>query len=49
MVADAKHRQLGDFASSDLQEPGALGAAFLAGVAAGILDRPAPDGLPQWR
>jgi sugar (pentulose or hexulose) kinase len=49
MVADAKRRQLGAFATSDLQEPGALGAAFLAGVAAGLLDRPAPDGLPAWR
>jgi len=49
MVADAKRRQLGDYQTSDLQEPGALGAAFLAGVAAGLLERPTPDGLPQWR
>jgi len=49
MVADVKRRQLGDYATSDLQEPGAMGAAFLAGVAAGLLERPAPDGLPAWQ
>jgi sugar (pentulose or hexulose) kinase len=48
MVADVKRRQLGEYATSDLQEPGALGAAFLAGVAAGVLQRPAADGLPAW-
>jgi sugar (pentulose or hexulose) kinase len=48
MVADVKRRQLGEYATSDLQEPGALGAAFLAGVAAGLLQRPAADGLPAW-
>ncbi len=48
MVADAKRRQLGEFATSDLQEPGALGAAFLSGVAAGILERPAADAMPAW-
>jgi sugar (pentulose or hexulose) kinase len=48
MVAEAKRQQLGDYTTSDLQETGALGAAFLAGVAAGILERPAPDGLPAW-
>ena len=49
MVAEAKRRQLGDYATSDLQEPGALGAAFLGGVAAGLLERPTSDGLPAWR
>jgi sugar (pentulose or hexulose) kinase len=49
MVADAKRRQLGDYRDSDLQEPGALGAAFLAGVAAGLLERPSDDGVPHWR
>jgi sugar (pentulose or hexulose) kinase len=49
MVADVKRRQLGGYATSDLQEPGALGAAFLAGVAAGVIERPASDGLPKWR
>ena len=35
MVADAKARQLGAHRVMDIQEPGALGAAFLGGVAAG--------------
>jgi sugar (pentulose or hexulose) kinase len=48
MVADAKARQLGAHEVMDLQEPGALGAAFLGGVAAGMLDRPGPDGVPAW-
>ncbi len=47
MVADAKARQLGAHEVVDLQEPGALGAAFLGGVAAGILVRPGADGVPQ--
>jgi sugar (pentulose or hexulose) kinase len=49
MVADAKARQLGVHEVMDLQEPGALGAAFLAGVAAGTLARPGPDGVPSWQ
>lgn len=49
MVADSKRRQLGDYVASNIQEPGALGAAFLGGVAAGLLDRPGVDGLPSWR
>ena len=49
MVAEAKRTQLGSYATSDLQEPGALGAAFLSGVAAGILERPTPEGLPCWQ
>jgi sugar (pentulose or hexulose) kinase len=49
MVASAKRRQLGEHRTSDLAEPGALGAAFLGGVAAGILDRPGPDGIPRWQ
>ena len=48
MVADAKQRQLGSFTVSDLDEPGALGAAFLAGVAAGALERPVADAAPAW-
>ncbi|MCX6432215.1 MAG: FGGY family carbohydrate kinase [Actinobacteria bacterium] len=49
MVADAKARQLGAHEVVELQEPGALGAAFLGGVAAGILHRPGSDGLPTWQ
>ena len=48
MVADAKARQLGAHTVMDIQEPGALGAAFLGGVAAGILERPGADGVPAW-
>jgi sugar (pentulose or hexulose) kinase len=49
MVADAKARQLGAVTVVDLPEPGALGAAFLGGVAAGLLERPGADGVPAWR
>ncbi len=49
MVADAKARQLGSHEVMDLQEPGALGAAFLGGVAAGLLSRPGADGAPHWQ
>lgn len=48
MVADAKARRLGSLTVMDIAEPGALGAAFLGGVAAGILQRPGPDGVPTW-
>ena len=37
MVAEAKRGQLGGYLVSELDEPGALGAAFLGGVAAGVL------------
>ncbi len=49
MVADSKARQLGAPRFVDIQEPGALGAAFLGGVAAGITARPGADGAPRWR
>jgi sugar (pentulose or hexulose) kinase len=49
MVALSKRRQLGAYRTSDLAEPGALGAAFLGGVAAGDLSRPGTDGLPTWQ
>ncbi len=48
MVADAKRRQLGDATFVDIGEPGALGAAYLGGVAAGLLARPAADGRLDW-
>ena len=32
----------------DIAEPGAVGAAFLGGVAAGVCDRPGDDGVPRW-
>jgi len=48
MVAQAKRRQLGSPTFVDISEPGALGAAFLGGVAAGVLERPGSDGAPTW-
>lgn len=48
MVVEAKETQLGDFRTADVDEAGALGAAFLAGVAAGILSRPDSDGVARW-
>jgi sugar (pentulose or hexulose) kinase len=48
MVADAKQRQLGGYRVSELEEPGALGAAFLGGVAAGLLRRPDSGGVAHW-
>ncbi len=49
MVADSKERQLGAATVMDIAEPGAMGAAFLGGVAAGLLERPGSDGVPAWR
>ncbi|MDA2986225.1 MAG: FGGY family carbohydrate kinase [Actinomycetota bacterium] len=48
MVAAAKREQLGDPTFVDIAEPGALGAAFLGGVAAEVCDRPGDDGVPRW-
>ncbi len=41
MVRSVKERQYGAFGSQDLAEPGAMGAAEMAGVAAGVL-------TPRW-
>ena len=49
MVIDAKARQLGPHRVVEIQEPGALGAAYLGGVAAGLLERPGHDGVPSWQ
>lgn len=35
--------------STEVNEAGAVGAAFLAGVAAGLFDRPTHDGVPHWQ
>lgn len=48
-VAQAKRRQLGDYSTSSVAEAAAMGAAFFAGIAAGLLDRPGPDEHPSWR
>jgi hypothetical protein len=47
-VAQAKRRQLGDYTTSSVAEAAAMGAAFFGGIAAGILERPGPDGRPTW-
>lgn len=49
MVADAKFTQLGEYRVSEAVEPGAMGAAFFAGIAAGVLDRPDVTSEPRWR
>ena len=48
MVVAAKGAQLGEHTVMDIPEPGALGAAYLGGVAADLLERPGPDGAPRW-
>ena len=48
MVATAKSAQLGEYRSSEAVEPGAMGAAFFAGIAAGVLERPGPTESPRW-
>lgn len=48
-VAWAKHRQLGDYSTSAVNEAAAMGAAFFGGIAAGLLERPGPDEQPRWR
>lgn len=47
-VAWAKRQQLGDYATSSVNEAAAMGAAYFAGVAAGLLERPGPDESPRW-
>jgi len=48
MLAEAKSRQLGDYRVLDVEEPGAYGAAFTAGVAAGLLELPPLGKEPRW-
>ncbi|MFZ8982432.1 MAG: hypothetical protein ACO21N_11325, partial [Candidatus Nanopelagicales bacterium] len=48
MVAAAKRGQLGDYATSTMNEPAAMGAAFFGGIAAGLLERPGPTQTPRW-
>lgn len=49
MVARAKRDQIGEYRVSEAVEPGAMGAAFFAGIAAGALTRPGPTEGPRWR
>lgn len=48
MVRAAKQEQFPAFSTSQVAEPGALGAAFMSGIAAGVLQRPGPNSVPQW-
>ena len=47
-VAQAKRRQLGDYATSSVAEAAAMGAAYFGGIAAGLLARPGPTESPAW-
>ena len=49
MVAEVKRAQLGEYRVSEAVEPGAMGAAFFAGIAAGALERPDVTTQPRWR
>lgn len=49
MVREARTDILGAFQTSEVAEAGAMGAAFLAGVACGALDRPGRDDAPTWQ
>ncbi len=48
MVAAAKRGQLGDYSTSSVNEPAAMGAAYFGGIAAGLLERPGPTQTPRW-
>jgi hypothetical protein len=48
MVAAAKREQLGDYSTSSVNEPAAMGAAYFGGIAAGVLERPSADAFPRW-
>lgn len=47
-VAQVKRRQLGDYSTSAVAEAAAMGAAYFAGIASGLLDRPGPEAGPRW-
>ncbi len=47
-VSAAKRRRHGAFTESRLAEAGAVGAAVMAGLAAGALPAPAPGDVPRW-
>jgi sugar (pentulose or hexulose) kinase len=49
MVAEVKREHLGEYRVSEAVEPGAMGAALFAGIAAGVLDRPDVTSQPRWR
>ena len=48
MVRTVKERTLGSIRISEVSEAGAVGAALLAGIAAGVVSRPEVDGAPVW-
>jgi len=47
-VAAAKRRQFGQVRTTDLGEAGAVGAGYLAAVAAGLAEAPEGTGPPRW-
>jgi sugar (pentulose or hexulose) kinase len=49
MVRQARTEILGAFQTSEVAEAGAMGAAFLAGIACDALERPGMDTAPTWR
>ena len=48
MVRSVKERTLGRLRISEVAEAGAVGAALLAGIAAGVISRPEAGGAPVW-
>lgn len=48
MVRDVKERTLGPLRVSEVAEAGAVGAALLSGIAAGVIARPAAHEGPRW-
>lgn len=49
LVQRVKREHVGDFRVSEVNEAGALGAAFFGGIAAGVLERPATTTTPSWQ
>ena len=45
---NASKPSLGDYSTSSVNEPAAMGAAYFGGIAAGLLERPGPTQTPRW-
>lgn len=48
MVIHAKREAIGAFDVSQVSEAGALGASMFGAIAAGVMQRPGPNEVPQW-